>query len=64
MNRLDQQEREAREKAYRKYGGDMSNPKYREQMAKIDRKYDHKRYKVERNTAKDYRKLSERYGAW
>jgi hypothetical protein len=29
-------------------------------MAKIDRKYDHKRYKVERNTARDYRKLSDR----
>jgi hypothetical protein len=42
----------------------MSNPKYREQMTKIDRKYDYKRYKVERNTAKDYRKLSDRYGAW
>ena len=61
MSRLDQQEREAREKAYRKYHGDVSHPKYREQMAKIGRKYGHKREKVERNTAKEYRKFSDRF---
>jgi hypothetical protein len=60
MRRLDRQEYEAREKVYRKYRGNTSHPKYREQMAKISRKYDHKREKVERNTAKEYRKLSGR----
>jgi hypothetical protein len=59
MSRLDRQEREAREKAYRKYRGDVSHPQYREQMGKIDQKYAHKREKVERNTAKEYRKRSD-----
>jgi hypothetical protein len=58
MNRLDRQEAEARAKAYRKSYGDPA--RYRERMAKIDRKYSYKRYKVERNTARDYRKLSDR----
>lgn len=49
MNRLDQQEREAQAKAYRRYDGKMHNPRYQERLAKIDRRYDHKRYKVERN---------------
>jgi hypothetical protein len=59
MRRLDRQEYEASTKAYRKSYGDPS--RYSEQMAKIDRKYGYKRYKVERNTARDYRKLSGRY---
>ena len=59
MTRLARQEDEARAKAYRKSYGDPV--RYREQMAKIDRKYDYKRYKVERNTGQDYRKLSGRY---
>lgn len=59
MNRLDRQEAEARAKAYRKSYRDPV--RYREQMANIERKYDEKRYKVERNTAQDYRKLSRRY---
>jgi hypothetical protein len=59
MNRLDRQEDEARAKAYRKSYGDPV--RYREQMARIDRKYGYKRYKVERNTARDYRRLSGRY---
>lgn len=58
MNRLDRQESEARAKAYRKSYGD--SVRYRKQMAKIDRKYGYKRYKVERNIARDYRKLSGR----
>jgi hypothetical protein len=62
MRRLDRQEAEARAKAYRKSDG---NPyRYRERLAEIDRKYDHKRYKVERNTAKDYGKLSDKYRRW
>lgn len=62
MRRLDRQEYEAKQKAYRKADG---NPyRYRERMAGIDRKYDQKRYQVERNTAKDYRKLSDKYGGW
>ena len=58
MNRLGRQEAEARAKAYSKYYGDPV--RYRKQMEKIDRKYNHKRYKVERNTARNYRKLSRR----
>ena len=49
MNRLERQEREARAKAYRRYEGDRRDPGYRERLGKIDRKYDHKRDKVERN---------------
>jgi ribosomal protein S24E len=49
MSRLDRQEAEARAKAYRKL---YENPaRYSERMAKIERKYEYKRYKVERNTA-------------
>ena len=59
MSRLDRQQYEASAKAYRKHYGNPS--RYSEEMAKIDRKYGYKRYKVERNTAKDYRKLSGRY---
>jgi hypothetical protein len=52
MNRLDRQESEALAKAYRKSRG---NPgQYRERLAKIERKYAHKRYKVEQNTARKY----------
>lgn len=57
MRRLDRQEREAVDKAYRKYRGDQSHPGFRKRLAKIQRKYDHKRAKVERNTAKEYRKI-------
>ena len=54
-NRLDRQEREAQEKAYRKYDGNVSDPRYREALEKTDRKYDHKRDKVERNLSEDHR---------
>ena len=54
MNRLERQEREAREKVYRKYDGRIGRPGFQEKMAQIDRKYAHKRWKVERNTAKKY----------
>src|SRR5262245_32495810 len=43
MNRLDRQEQEAEAKAYRKYGGDTTNPNYQREREKIDQKYDHKR---------------------
>ena len=59
MSRLDRQQYEASAKAYRKHYGNPS--RYSEEMAKIDRKYSYKRYKVERNTAQDYRKLSGGY---
>ena len=49
MNRLERQEREARAQAYRRYEGERRDPGYRERLGKIDRKYDHKRDKVERN---------------
>ena len=49
MNRLARQEREARAKAYRRSEGDRRDPGYRERLSKIDRKYDQKRDKVERN---------------
>jgi hypothetical protein len=49
MNRLARQEREAQEKAYRRYEGNRNDPRLRERLAEINRKYDHKRDKVERN---------------
>ncbi len=49
MNRLARQEREARAKAYRRYEGDRRDPRFNERLADIDRKYEHKRGKVERN---------------
>ena len=55
MRRLDRQEREAEEKAYRKYGGNTADPRYQETQRKIDQKYDHKRDKVERNTRKEHK---------
>ncbi len=48
--------------AYRKYRGDTSHPGYRERMAKIQRKLDHKRFEVEQNIGKDYSKLVRRSG--
>ena len=59
MNRLDRQEADARARAYRKSYGDPV--RYNQQMAKIDRKYGYKRYKVERNTEQGYRSLYSRY---
>ncbi|MGE0822218.1 MAG: hypothetical protein AB7G75_33035 [Candidatus Binatia bacterium] len=68
MDRLDRQEREAREKAGRKYGGNTSDPHYRERLDKIDRKYDHKRDKVEHLRNQGYRKLDRKHddyhGGW
>lgn len=49
MNRLARQEREARARAYRRYDGDSSDQRYRQRLAEIDRRYDHKRDKVDRN---------------
>ena len=49
MNRLSRQEREAQAKAYRKYDGNVHDPHYRQRLSKIDRRYDYKRDKVERN---------------
>ena len=49
MSRLARQEREARAKAYRRYEGNYNNQRYRERLAEIDRRYDHKRDKVDRN---------------
>jgi hypothetical protein len=53
MNRLARQEREARAKAYRRYEGDRRDPRFRERLAEIDRRYDQKRYQVERNLRND-----------
>lgn len=53
MNRLARQEREAQEKAYRRYEGNRSDPRFRERLAEIDRRYDQKRYQVERNLRND-----------
>src|ERR1051325_1131998 len=44
MSRLARQEREARAKAYRRYDGNGHDPRYQERLAKIDRRYDYKRY--------------------
>lgn len=57
LRRLDRQEAEAREKAARKFGGDTADPRYQERLDKIDRKYDHKREKVDNLRNKGYRKL-------
>ena len=54
MNRLARQEREAHMKTYRRYEGDRRDPRYRERLAEIDRRYDYKRYKVERNLRHRY----------
>jgi hypothetical protein len=68
MRRLDREEQNTREKAYRTHRGDTSSRRFQRKMDKIDRKYAHKRGKVERNTAKDYRKMEERFdrraGGW
>ena len=53
MNRLARQEREAQAKAYRRYEGDRRDPRFRERLAEIDRRYDRKRYQVERNLRND-----------
>jgi len=53
MTRLARQEREAREKAARRYEGDRRDPRFRERLAEIDRRYDRKRYQVERNLRND-----------
>jgi len=53
MNRLARQEREAREKAARHYEGDRRDPRFRERLTEIDRRYDRKRYQVERNLRND-----------
>ena len=54
MKRLARQEREARERAYRRYDGDRRDPRFRDRLAEIDRKYDQKRYQVERNRRNDW----------
>lgn len=64
MRRLDRQEREAEEKAYRKYGGNTADPRYQERQRKIDEKYDHKRQKVERNTGKEHREYHRDRHGW
>jgi len=53
MHRLARQERGAQERAYRRYEGNCSDPRFRERLAEIDRRYDHKRYQVERNLRND-----------
>jgi hypothetical protein len=53
MNRLARQEREAQGKAYRRYEGNRSDPRFRERLSEIDRRYDRKRYQVERNLRND-----------
>ncbi len=54
MRRLDRQERDALYKADRKYRGDRSHPGYRQRLEKIQRKYSHKRDKVEHNLGRDH----------
>ena len=64
MRRLDRQEREAEEKAYRRYDGNVHDPRYQENQRKIDEKYDHKRGKVERNLGKDHHKYHDKLDRW
>jgi len=49
MARLQRQEREAQAKAYRHYEGNRGDSRYQQRLAEIDRRYDHKRNKVEQN---------------
>jgi len=49
MNRLARQESEAQAKAYRRYDENTQDPRYQQHLAEIERKYDNKRAKVERN---------------
>ena len=49
MTRLERQEREAQAKAYRRYEGNRGDSHYQQRLAEIDRRYDHKRNKVEQN---------------
>ena len=60
MQRLDRQERESRDWVYRHY--DSSHPHFHARMAKIDRKFAHKRDRVERRAERKYRELGQRYG--
>jgi hypothetical protein len=53
MHRLARQERKARAKAARRYEGDHRDPRYRERLAEIERRYDQKRYQVRRNMRND-----------
>lgn len=62
MNRLDRQEREAEAELYRKYDGNIFDPRYQAQQRKIDQKYDHKRTKVERNLSKEHREVHQDLG--
>jgi len=55
MNRLNRQEQEAEAKLARRYGGNAADPRFQEQAGRIDRKYDYKRGKDERNLAKEHR---------
>jgi hypothetical protein len=64
MRRLDRQEQEAREKAARRFGGNPSGPRYQKSLDKIDRKYDHKREKVDDLRNKDYRKLDREHDGY
>ena len=64
MQRLDRQEQEAREKAARRYGGNPSDPRYQNELNKIDRKYDHKREKVDDLRDKGYRKLDREHDSY
>lgn len=60
MQRLDRQERESRAWVYRHYG--PSHPRFHDRMAKVDRKFAHKREKVERRAERQYQELAKRYG--
>ena len=61
MRRLERQERESRDWVYRRYNGDTSHHDYYRRIAKIDRKFTHKRDTVERRAARRYRQLVARY---
>ena len=64
LRRLDRQEQEAREKAARRFGGNAADPQYHESLDKIDRKYDHKREKVDNLRNKGYRKLDREHDGY
>jgi hypothetical protein len=55
MRRLARQEREAKDRAYWHYDGNIYDPGYRAQIARIERQYAYKRAQVARNLGWEHR---------
>lgn len=55
MRRLAQQEREAKDRVYWHYDGNISDPDYQARIARVERRYAHKRAQVARNLGREHR---------